>query len=310
MDLVWLEDFLTIVEAGGFSRAAESRNVTQPALSRRIKALEEWLGTPLFHRTTHSVVLTPAGETFRRTADDVFRRISSGKQEALKAARRKAETVDFAATHALSQTFFPQWIRKESERGFDAAVQLVSANFASCEKMLIEAQVHFLLCHYHPALASKLEKGRFQRAVLDQEVLIPITAPAQKVAALKRGKRKPLPRYSLESKDDSPIPFLGFHAGSGIGRIVSSFLAGKEAAQRLVPSFSAPTMLVIEMARRGEGISWTPSSLVKDDIAAGRLMRAGRSEWDIHIDICLFRSRSRMTPAVEAFWSKTKKNAR
>ena len=77
MDLVWLEDFLAIAEEGGFSRAAKRRHVTQPALSRRIRSLEEWLGTPLFERSTHTITLTPAGESFRPVAEDVLRRVLS-----------------------------------------------------------------------------------------------------------------------------------------------------------------------------------------------------------------------------------------
>ena len=142
MDLIWLEDFLAIAEGGGFSRAAERRHVTQPALSRRIRSLEEWLGTPLFERSTHTVALTPAGEMFRPVAEDVLRRIYGGREEAREIARLKAETIHFAATHALSQTFFPDWIRKAESARVDAAVQLVAANFAACEKLLLDAQVH------------------------------------------------------------------------------------------------------------------------------------------------------------------------
>ena len=50
MDLDWVRDFLALAEHRTFSRAAEARNVTQPAFSRRIRALEEWVGTPLFLR--------------------------------------------------------------------------------------------------------------------------------------------------------------------------------------------------------------------------------------------------------------------
>ena len=55
MDTTWFEDFLAVVEEGGFTRAAERRAVSQPAFSRRIKALEDWVGASLFDRATHSV---------------------------------------------------------------------------------------------------------------------------------------------------------------------------------------------------------------------------------------------------------------
>ena len=48
LDLDWLEDFLALAESGNFSRAAKARNIAQPAFSRHIKSLEEWVGVDLF----------------------------------------------------------------------------------------------------------------------------------------------------------------------------------------------------------------------------------------------------------------------
>jgi LysR family transcriptional regulator, hypochlorite-specific transcription factor HypT len=307
MDLIWLEDFLAIAEDGGFSRAAERRHVTQPALSRRIKALEDWLGTPLFERSSHTLTLTPAGKTFRTVAEDVLRRVVSGREEALEVARLKAETVHFAATHALSQTFFPRWIRSADSAAAGAGVQLVAANFAACEKLLLDARVHFLLAHHHPALASRLDSDHFQRIELNRDVLIPVSAPAARTGrrgrAKTKGKSSAGPLYFLPGSDAAPLPYLAYHPGSGIGRIFSAVLAGKQPAPALVPSFAAPVMLLIDMAREGRGITWAPRSLVEDDLANGRLLRAGAEEWDITISICLFRPRSRMTNSAEAFWN-------
>ena len=68
MEINWLHDFIAVAATRSFSRAAEQRNSSQPALSRRIKALELWAGAALFERTTHAVSLTAAGEAFRLTA--------------------------------------------------------------------------------------------------------------------------------------------------------------------------------------------------------------------------------------------------
>lgn len=307
MDLIWLEDFLAIAEEGGFSRAAERRHVTQPALSRRIRTLEEWLGTPLIERRSHTLTLTPAGEAFRSVAEDVLRRVMAGREEALEIARLKAETIYFAATHALSQTFFPDWIQKAEAASAGAAVQLVAANFASCEKLLLDAQAHFLLTHHHASLTSRLDSDHFQRIELDTDVLVPISAPGVR-RPVRGGRRSQAePRYALPGAAQTPLPYLAYHPGSGVGRIVTSFLAAKETPCWLVPSFSAPVMLLVNMAREGRGITWAPRSLVHDDLANGRLLRAGPQEWDIAISISLFRSRARMTNAAETFWSAVQK---
>jgi DNA-binding transcriptional LysR family regulator len=66
-------------------------------------------------------------------------------------------------------------------------------------------------------------------------------------------------------------------------------------------------MLLIDMVREGQGITWAPRSLVQDDLSAGRLVRAGDKSWEIDIGICLYRSRTRSTNAAEAFWNAVKK---
>jgi DNA-binding transcriptional LysR family regulator len=253
--------------------------------------------------------LTPAGETFRHVAEDVLRRVLAGRQEAHEVARLKAETIYVAATHSLSQTFFPEWIRQAETDGPGAAIQLVAANFAACEKLLLDAQAQFLLAHYHPSIESRLDADRFQRIDLDTDVLVPITAPTTKRAS-RGGRRKPAePRYALPGSADAPLPYLAYHPGSGVGRIVASFLS-KAPPCCLVPSFSAPVTLLVEMAREGRGLTWAPRSLIENDLASGRLMRAGAENWDIAIGVCLFRSRARMTNAAEAFWSTVQKGQR
>jgi DNA-binding transcriptional LysR family regulator len=67
-----LECFTAIVEQGSFRGAAAARGMTQPALSRRIAALERGVGTKLFSREHRQVELTPVGEAFARAAAAVL----------------------------------------------------------------------------------------------------------------------------------------------------------------------------------------------------------------------------------------------
>ncbi|WP_414064299.1 LysR family transcriptional regulator [Rahnella inusitata] len=68
MELKWFEDFLSVSHCYSFTRAASERNITQSALSRRIRQLEEWLGVVLFDRKTYPIRLTPEGEEFLHVA--------------------------------------------------------------------------------------------------------------------------------------------------------------------------------------------------------------------------------------------------
>src|SRR5882762_8385387 len=64
-----LEAFLRIAEMGSFSKAARRLAVSQPALSRTIRLMEEDLGVRVFDRDTRNVVLTPAGMELKPIAE-------------------------------------------------------------------------------------------------------------------------------------------------------------------------------------------------------------------------------------------------
>ncbi|WP_439380198.1 LysR family transcriptional regulator [Amycolatopsis lexingtonensis] len=64
MELRQLAVAVAVAEEGGFTAAAQRLRTVQSTVSTVVRALERDLGTPLFHRTTHRVVLTPAGEAF------------------------------------------------------------------------------------------------------------------------------------------------------------------------------------------------------------------------------------------------------
>ena len=102
LNLSWLEDFLALAASGNFSRAADERHMTQPAFSRRIRSLEEWLGTELFDRSSQPARLTSAGSWFQGVAEEILMRASQLPGEARAVADAESATLRFAATHALS----------------------------------------------------------------------------------------------------------------------------------------------------------------------------------------------------------------
>ncbi|MCR5089189.1 MAG: LysR family transcriptional regulator [Oscillospiraceae bacterium] len=72
MNTSQLECFVSLAGTLNFVRTADQLNLTQPAVSRQIQALEAELGTRLFHRTSRSVSLTPVGEQFLSEANDML----------------------------------------------------------------------------------------------------------------------------------------------------------------------------------------------------------------------------------------------
>jgi LysR family transcriptional regulator, hypochlorite-specific transcription factor HypT len=147
MDLDWLKDFLALAEQKNFSRAADARNVSQPAFSRRIRALEDWIGAPLFVRGAQGATLTPAGGYFLPLADDLMRDLQRARRDTRAMGERAGATLSIAATHALSFTFFPNWIRRHMRFEALGTLNLISDSMEACEQIMLGGEVHFLLCH-------------------------------------------------------------------------------------------------------------------------------------------------------------------
>jgi len=75
MDWDKLRVFHTVALAGSFTKATETLNISQSAISRQINILEEELGTPLFKRVARGLVLTEAGQTLNDTVVNVFAKL-------------------------------------------------------------------------------------------------------------------------------------------------------------------------------------------------------------------------------------------
>ncbi len=86
MELQALRYFVEVARQGGFTRAGQTLHVTQPAISKMVKALEEELGTPLLVRERRQVTLTDAGRILLERAQGVLDSLRVAKEEVLELA--------------------------------------------------------------------------------------------------------------------------------------------------------------------------------------------------------------------------------
>lgn len=292
MELSWFEDYLALAETLNFSRAAELRHVTQPAFSRRIRALEAWVGADLFVRTTHGVSLTPAGEHFHDQAEVLTRALHQLRRDTREVADRRARPLSIAATHALSFTFFPQWIRRNHSILSLGNLHLISDSMLACEQMMLRGDVQFLLCHHHEDAGGRIDARQFRSIVVGTDTLLPLSAPDANDDA----------RWRLGG--DAPVSYLAYSGQSGLGRIVAARWSAKDHPFALEPIFTSHLAATLHsMARAGDGVAWLPRTLTEDDIATGRLVEAGGPGDRIPIEIRLFRPAARQSKAVEDIWS-------
>ena len=289
MNLTWLEDFLALAATGNFSRAAADRASSQPAFSRRIRALEVWIGIDLFDRSSQPATLTEAGEWFRGVAEGLLARVARLPGDARRIAEADAQTLRIAATHALSFTFLPQWLRQLESSAPLGQVQLMSDVLARCEALLLQGKVQFVLSHAHAQAPGALDVDACRCARIGEDRLVAVTQPDAS------GR----PRHALSARG----AMLGYTDESGLGRILRAVIGRRLDRASLQTVFTAHAASVLRtMALDGRGLAWLPATLVHDDLALGRLVPAGDADWDVPLEIRLYRENEPLGKVAETFW--------
>jgi DNA-binding transcriptional LysR family regulator len=112
------------------------------------------------------------------------------------------------------------------------------------------------------------------------------------------------PLHSLHaSTAKTPLKLLSYSAESGIGGMVSEIQAAVVSRFPTQVMFTAHLASVLRtMAIDGRGMAWLPRTLIADDLANGVLVVAAGLEWQLPLDVKLYRDKAVMSPAGEAFW--------
>lgn len=112
MDSNTLRAFLAIVDQGSFSEAAEQLHITQPAISKRLAALEAQLGAELIDRGQRLLKLTDAGARLLPHARRILDEIHNARIALSPSAREVAGGLQIIASHHIGLHHLPNWLRR------------------------------------------------------------------------------------------------------------------------------------------------------------------------------------------------------
>lgn len=298
MELKWLEDLMSLAETGSFSQSADQRFITQSAFSRRIKALEEWLGVRLIDRSTYPTQLTPAGKQFHETARKVIASIYDMRQQAQQVDKGN-RWVEFAAPSTIAARFFPGWLETIEQDVPPIRARIFASNLHDCVQSFVSDSVDFLFVYSHPASPLSLDAARFESILVGRDRLVPVCGVGGGRAVL-----------SLRDDNVTTFPLLSYGAHSPLNRIVQDRVGRNSGERVFEPVYENSLADALKgMAIAGHGIAWIPLMSAAADLEAGRLALAGGDIWEISLDIRLYRSREADKSPLDRIWSAARSRA-
>ena len=194
-----LKVFQTVAMRLNFTKAAEELFITQPAVSKHIRELEQQFKTTLFDRVGSRIKLTPAGNTLLHYTNELFQLYNNLEFEMNNLSSQKSGKLRIGASTTIAQYVLPQVLAAFHQKYPDIHISLVNQNTESIEKLLEDKSIDLGIVEGR----SKSTSIKYAQFLKDEIVL---------VTAAKNG---PLKKESITLKSLSKLPLLFREPGSG-----------------------------------------------------------------------------------------------
>ncbi|MEO8858402.1 MAG: LysR substrate-binding domain-containing protein [Burkholderiaceae bacterium] len=250
-----LRAFDASVRTGSFTRAGEALHVTQGAISRQIKQLEDWLGKPVFVRHYQGLILTPAGSVLAQSLDVAFGAIQDAVEQLQHLGARQRIAVN------VPETFASRWLapRLRAFHGRHADIDL--AITTSAVTSLRDAQQYDCLVMF---LDAPWAKGACR--LLRQEQYVAVASPELWLDGAPPNLAKATLLHVLAGSKRLPI-WENWFASLGIRSIDTR------------PGIAFSTMdQAINAAVSGAGVAVVDAPMVERELAEQRLRRLDSHE--------------------------------
>jgi LysR family transcriptional regulator, low CO2-responsive transcriptional regulator len=284
MDFDQLETFLEVARHASFSRAAEKRFRTQPAISAQIRALEEEVGAQLFDRSGGKVSLTAAGKEFQKYVEET---LEARRQMVIHLAEMehipRGELV-VGANEGTCLYVLPEVFAEFKKQYGGVAVNINRAESTKILESIVDNSVDF------GVVSLPIKDTRLTVVPIHRDELVVIVAPQHPLARMK----------SVPIADAARYPLLLPKAGHTRDALEDIFFE-----RRLKPTISMEldsSELLKRFAAADVGVGFIARSNVVDDVHARLLAALPLADVTIKRDLALvFRKDKALSRAALAF---------
>lgn len=284
MDFDQLETFLEVARLSSFSRAAERRFRTQPAISAQIRSLEEEIGARLLDRSGGKVCLTAAGKEFQKFADDTIQARRTIVIHLAEMERIPRGEIVVGANEGTCLHILPEVFANFKKHYPNVNVSISRAEHSRILDQVIDHSVDFGI------VSLPVTDNRLTVVPIHKDDLVIIAEPSHPFAASK----------SVTIAQVAECPLLLPKAGRTRDALDNAF-----AARRLKPMVSMEldsSELLKRFVAVGVGIGFIARSNVLEDVKAGVLAAVPIADEPIRRDLALvFRKDKALSRGALAF---------
>lgn len=277
LEIRQLRYFVAAAETGNISRAAQQLNVSQPPVSRQIKALENELGFDLFNRTVRGVDLTAAGQKFFQNAQRILADTEAAKRSALAANRGEIGMLNVAFTGSVIFRAVPFALNILKQQYRDVHFQIRRMNKNEQQDALLNGSLQIGFGRYYD------RDPAFEIQTLTHE---PVLLAVSKDEGLEPGQS-----LSLEQAVARPVTlFPAAGRPNFADHLLTSLTAAGVPPRVAHESEDATTALVQTMF--GQCRAFVPASTAA--LTLDGIQYHSISDWDLQVPInCIYRSEDR-----------------
>jgi len=290
MDFDQLETFLEVARLCSFSRAAEKRFRTQPAISSQIRALEEEVGARLLDRSGGKVSLTAPGKLFLKYAEETIESRKAVLTAVAETERIPRGEIIVGANEGTCLHILPEVFAEFKRQYPDVAVNIKRSDYAKILESVIDNSVDF------GVVSLPVSDTRLTVVLIHRDELVIIAPPRHPLAKVKSASVAEAAKFPLV------VPKAG-HTRDALENLFHEHKLKPRYAMELDSSELLKRFVAADV-----GVGFIARSNVSEDVRAGVLSAVPFADAQIRRDLALvFRKDKALSRAALAFIDTTVK---